>query len=92
MDIRERILVEILTNGATAQAEVQKRFGNCDILEQVLRRDGLRQGRGCSFRRQQCCKAAGFGRSPSSVSSSHSRWSPARDRPDTGPENTASAR
>jgi hypothetical protein len=26
MDIRERILVEILTNGATKQAEIQNRF------------------------------------------------------------------
>jgi hypothetical protein len=35
MDIRERILVEVLTNGATEQAEIQKQFGNCDIREHV---------------------------------------------------------
>lgn len=35
MDIRERILVEVLTNGATEQAEIQKRFGSCDIGEHV---------------------------------------------------------
>ncbi len=35
MDIRERILVEILTNGATEQAEMQKRFESCDIREHV---------------------------------------------------------
>jgi hypothetical protein len=35
MDIRERILVEVLTNGATEQADIQKQFGACDIREQV---------------------------------------------------------
>jgi hypothetical protein len=30
-DVRERILVEILTNGAMQQAEIQKRFERCDI-------------------------------------------------------------
>jgi hypothetical protein len=34
-DIRERILVEVLTNGATEQAEIQKRFESCDIREHV---------------------------------------------------------
>jgi hypothetical protein len=35
MDVRERILVEVLTNGATEQAEIQKQFGSCDISEHV---------------------------------------------------------
>lgn len=35
MDIRERILVEVMTNGATEQAEMQKRFESCDIREHV---------------------------------------------------------
>ncbi len=35
MEIRERILVEVLTNGATEQAEMQKRFESCDIREHV---------------------------------------------------------
>ena len=35
MDIRERILVEVLTNGTTEQAEIQKQFGTCDIREHV---------------------------------------------------------
>ena len=35
MDIRERILVEILTNGATEQAEIQNRFESCDIRGHV---------------------------------------------------------
>ena len=35
MDIRERILVEVLTNGATEQREIQKQFESCDIREHV---------------------------------------------------------
>jgi hypothetical protein len=35
IDIRERILVEVLTNGAMEQAEIQKRFDGCDIEEHV---------------------------------------------------------
>jgi hypothetical protein len=31
MDIRERILVEVLTNGAMELTEIQKPFESCDI-------------------------------------------------------------
>jgi hypothetical protein len=33
MDIRERMLVEVLAKGATKPAEIQNRFGGCDIRE-----------------------------------------------------------
>jgi hypothetical protein len=31
MDIRESILIEVLTNGAVEQAEIEKRFHGLDI-------------------------------------------------------------
>jgi hypothetical protein len=37
MDIRERILVEVLTNGTIEQAAIQKQFEGCDISEHVQR-------------------------------------------------------
>ena len=35
MNIRERILVEILTNGPEEQAEVQGHFAKCDIAKHI---------------------------------------------------------
>lgn len=35
MDIRESILVEVLTNGVVEQAEIEKQFGGLDIREHI---------------------------------------------------------
>jgi hypothetical protein len=35
MEVRERILVEVMTNGATEQAEIERRLGSCDIREHI---------------------------------------------------------
>lgn len=35
MNIRERILVEILANGPTDQATIQTQFAMCDIAEDI---------------------------------------------------------
>jgi hypothetical protein len=35
MDIRERILVEVLINGTMEQAAIQQQFEGCDIREDV---------------------------------------------------------
>jgi hypothetical protein len=35
MNIRERILVEILANGPTEQAMIQAHFAKCDIVQDI---------------------------------------------------------